>query len=368
MVGSLSRLRSSSNSRKQSHRAGSFLLRVVVSGGLLALLAWSVDLSALAGTFAKCSAQWWASALGVYVLAQTASTIRWKVLANTVGLHVSFGRLWLWYLQGSFFSLCLPTSLGGDVYKVMALGQRTRQTALAACSVVADRLCGLVAMVALVAASLAGQMLQVSIWWMLLLVPVCLATEVLVICSIFLVGSRASSHAGNWLLRWPGVAQVFVRLTPFRRRPEVLVATCAWAFAVQGLNVVAVALLGIGLGIEGSAYVYLTAVPLATLLSVLPLSLGGLGVREGGLAAVLAAYGIATATGLMLGVLWFSVLLTAGLLGGLLYAVAPVRAQTEGVPGERSATVGKPTSPPTLDQQPIHRQPAPQPEPLRQAG
>ena len=59
--------------------------------------------------------------------------------------------------------------------------------------------------------------------------------------------------------------------------------------------------------------------PLVSLLAMLPLSLNGLGVREGSLVLLLAPYGVAAPAAVALGLAWFAMTLALGLVGGLVY-------------------------------------------------
>ena len=52
---------------------------------------------------------------------------------------------------------------------------------------------------------------------------------------------------------------------------------------------------------------------------MLPVSVSGVGVREGGLAWMLASYGVGQGMGITLGILWFLVTVAGGLVGGLAY-------------------------------------------------
>ncbi len=80
------------------------------------------------------------------------------------------------------------------------------------------------------------------------------------------------------------------------------------------------------------------------LLAVLPISVGGLGVREASLAALLAPFGAAPARVVAVGLLWQSILFTSGLLGGLFMMVLSRSRRREveahkGVPGASAGTV-----------------------------
>ena len=59
--------------------------------------------------------------------------------------------------------------------------------------------------------------------------------------------------------------------------------------------------------------------PLAKVASLLPISLGGLAVREATLAALLVPFGVRPSAGVAVSLVWQSVLIAGGLMGGLLW-------------------------------------------------
>jgi uncharacterized membrane protein YbhN (UPF0104 family) len=61
--------------------------------------------------------------------------------------------------------------------------------------------------------------------------------------------------------------------------------------------------------------------PLAKIASLMPISLGGLAVREASLAALLLPFGVPVATSVVCSLLWQTVLITGGLAGGVIWLV-----------------------------------------------
>jgi uncharacterized membrane protein YbhN (UPF0104 family) len=144
---------------------------------------------------------------------------------------------------------------------------------------------------------------------------------------VTLVGTRIMFA----LLNWPAgripehhpIAHMLERLMPYHHHPYVFWSGIGWSMVVQGLNVLTVMALGHALGLDLPAAAYCVAVPLVSLMTALPISLNGVGVREGGLVWVLAPYGVSEAQGIALGLLWFSVTVATGLIGGLVYLLGP---------------------------------------------
>ncbi len=322
----------SSSSRPKRRGGWGIVLRIGVTAVLLGLLAWGLDLGAAGGTLANSLWGLVALALVANLASQVVTTVRWWRLVAALDLPVRYSTLFLWYFHGMFFSLCLPTSIGGDVYKAVRLGQATQRLGLATCTLLADRAIGLSALVII---GLAGLLTQTLGWNALGML-----TAILGLSLIFGV----LGFAALWLLPpvarfLPGghvVASRLAQLAPYRDSPVVLSAAYGLSLIVQLLNVATVALLGAAVGLPVPWEAYFMAVPPVILLAALPLSIGGLGVREGALAVALASFGVTHEQGLAVGVLWFVVLLACGLLGGAIYLLAPA---APGAPAELPETL-----------------------------
>jgi len=87
--------------------------------------------------------------------------------------------------------------------------------------------------------------------------------------------------------------------------------------SVQGTYVVLTALLGITCGLRLPLRVWLFAWPLAKIAAVMPITQGGIGVREAALVVLLAPFGAPASQVLATGIVWEGVIITAGLLAGL---------------------------------------------------
>jgi uncharacterized membrane protein YbhN (UPF0104 family) len=101
-------------------------------------------------------------------------------------------------------------------------------------------------------------------------------------------------------------------------RKAALAACFLLSLSIQGVFVWLNVLLADASGVEAPAAAWLFAWSASKLLAVLPISVGGLGVREASLAALLAPFGAPPARVVAVGLLWQSILLASGLLGGLI--------------------------------------------------
>jgi glycosyltransferase 2 family protein len=257
----------------------------------------------------------WIAALAIYLCSQVASGWRWAELARPLGFNFSRLRFMQLYFEGMFFNLCLPSSIGGDVLKAYWLAPTTAGRVLAGCTVLADRAVGVVGLCVIGTTALIARAFGISVAPALLL-GVGLLVAALAAVSL---GLRVWKWLAGFLPANGRAARLAEKLMPYHRRPEVLRRSIGWGMVVQGLNVLAVAEIGHAMGLGIPLGAYCIAVPAVALLTCLPVSIGGVGVREGGLAWMLASYGVSEEMGVTLGLLWFLTAITGGMVGGLVY-------------------------------------------------
>src|SRR5262249_2033032 len=131
------------------------LLRLVVSVSLLAWLGWRTDWAQVGVAFRHLRLGLWLAAVGLYVVTQCVSSLRWQLLARPLGFTPSLARCTAFYFIGMYFNLFLPTSVGGDVVRAMYLSGGPGRRLNAFLSVFLDRSTGLLVLLALACVAVA---------------------------------------------------------------------------------------------------------------------------------------------------------------------------------------------------------------------
>ena len=305
----------------------SLLLRVAVTVGLMAWAIvgigkgkpaegeqtedkWRLFLDLLA----EAEWSWWLAALAVTLVGQVVAGMRWAALARPLGFDFPNRFFVRRFFEGMFFSLCLPSSIGGDVVKAVRIGSSTRLRLLAGCSVLADRLTGLSALAVLVGTAVIARNNSLG-------TPATAAVFAGLLAAVLAGFGLALAMLDRVHAALPeGSARDFVaRLLPYRQRPSLVLLAVGWSFVVQLAGVAAVVLVARALGVVQPALVWLSVVPLVALAMVLPISLGGFGVRENTIEYLLRGYGVSPEAGVAIGLLWGMCTLLAGLVGGVLF-------------------------------------------------
>ncbi|NDY42762.1 flippase-like domain-containing protein [Dissulfurirhabdus thermomarina] len=284
-----------------------------MSLGLLAWLVSRVEPGELAASFGAVPAGAAAAALALYLGSQLASSLRWFLLAGALGFGGAWRRYLGAYFAGMFFNLFLPTSIGGDVWKVFWLAGGEPRRLRAAATVLADRALGFAAMFLLgaLAVTAADPGAAARFRWPLVGAAAAAA------------GLAVLAAAAPGLLRrlFPASAGRLQALEELARHPARVGAAFGLSLLLQGLCMGAVAVLGRGMGLAPPVAFYYAVFPLIALASLLPVSFNGIGVREGGFVFFLGIEGVPAGQALTLGLTFFGVQVAASLLGGLAYGV-----------------------------------------------
>ena len=95
--------------------AGSFWIRLLVSAGLLAIVATQIDFHALRGQLSGASWGWFAAAVAVLFVSFVVGALRWHIFLGAAEVGSSRGQAIRAYLIGAFTTNFLPSQIGGDV-------------------------------------------------------------------------------------------------------------------------------------------------------------------------------------------------------------------------------------------------------------
>lgn len=300
-----------------------FLGKLFVSALLLAFLFWRADRAAFLRTVRALPLKVFLVCLSLYAFGHVISAVRWQRLLVAEGIRLPLVRLTLVYFEGAFFNLFLPTLIGGDIVRGYAIYKITRGHDASIASILVDRLSGFAALItiALVALALAyGEVRDPQVASMILAVAAAFGLTIAV-----LLTDRVKERASG-LLRLVGLARFQAKLQGmvealhrYRGHPGALGQALLLSTVLQALIIVAYYLIGAGLNLGVPIAYFFLYVPLITVVAMLPVSVAGLGVREGGAVYFFAKVGVDAASALTMSLAWFSLTLIVSSLGGLAF-------------------------------------------------
>lgn len=290
---------------------------------MLALLLPRVHLSSLLPEWGVRTGVLLVGALAVTLFGIVLATLRWRQVLTALGLRARTSSLFSHELAGLFVGNFLPSTIGGDVLRVTRLSAENGDRPDSFASVVLERLTGwlvlpLITLAAMaVNPNLAGLGAASAVAVALSVTTLVLLLVVLVMAASPRLGGRLADRAG-WQ-RFLGA--VHLGLARLRRRPGAAASVLLVGFAYQLVVVAAAFLAARALGLAVGPTAILAFMPAVAIAQVLPISLGGLGVREGAFALFLNPLGVETSEAVALGLLVYGLNLAVSLLGAPAFAV-----------------------------------------------
>jgi uncharacterized protein (TIRG00374 family) len=251
------------------------------------------------------------------------NAVRWAILSLPLGLPQHWGDYIKLYFVGAFFNAFLPGVIGGDVVKAYYLSRDTRQLARSTSSVIMDRNVGVggLLLVGCVASLLHPVSLDDT--------PLAPVLAVLLAGYVLLNWAILSPRVHNFsigLLDRVGVTMVSRRLhnlfnafSVYRRHRRRLGLMLALAAGIHLLSYVAIFFIGESIGATIPLYYYLIFIPIVAIISMLPISIGGLGVRETAFLTLFGSAGLSAERSVSLSLLWYAMLLLGGIPGIVIY-------------------------------------------------
>ena len=264
-------------------------LRVAISLAIIAGLIWKLSPGDLADTL-RHSDPWLMLLAAVMMIAvQALVIIKWRVLLLARDVRLAGTELVRAYCLGNLLSNVLPTAIGGDVYRVYRVQRNAgARAADVTMSVLYERATGFGAMTCLGALGAAFYYANAGLG-LLALVAGAIAAGVLA-----LVLPRVPFP----VLRHDH----FLRNLIAHRRELVAVYTMlVFSLAIQALNITTLAVAGRSLGIHISWWYWAFAIWVEAMAALLPITLGGLGVRESSFSALVKHAGGTAAQGASVG-------------------------------------------------------------------
>ncbi|KPL18708.1 MAG: hypothetical protein AMJ92_06885 [candidate division Zixibacteria bacterium SM23_81] len=297
--------------------------KILVSVGLLVFLIYKAGLSEIFLVAQSADIVMLLLALLVYSSTIVLISWRWKLLLMSQQAALPFGQVLSLYFIGFFFNNFLPTSIGGDIYRALGAGQNSGKRAISAASVLVERLLGMLAVAALAILAVTLVVHQVADAYIRALA---LGFGAVIVLLLILFFNRRTLKFLELLARkvslW-GLGQKLLRLYQalalYQRQKGVLILVFLISIAYQLMIVIFSYLVGFSLDLGISLRYFMLCVPVTVIISLVPISINGVGVRETGYVFLLSKIGHSGSEALTLSLLIYGLSLLASLVGGIFY-------------------------------------------------
>jgi len=266
-----------------------------------------------------------AAVAGLFALTAV-HALRWSIVLSTLGQKLRYLAAFKMVLVGLFFSQFLPSSIGGDAYRMWALRHTGIPLGRGTSSIIVDRMFGLGATLLVATAALPA---------LHDVLPSAAFRSALWVCA----SALAASAAVVVLLRFtPYVPEdVDMRGRPFSRAvrrfgndartilrsPVALSQALGLSLSVNIAVSLCVWLIARSLAAETSALAFVFVIPVVVLVSTIPISIAGWGVREAAMVVGLGWVGMTSSAALAVSIVFGLALIAIGVVGGVVSLISP---------------------------------------------
>jgi hypothetical protein len=297
-------------------------LKLAFSIGLLTWLLLRSDLGQILASIQRLSGTTIGCVMAIVVVELGIASLKWWLFVP----HQRLLRIFKLTLIGIFYSIVLPGQIAGEAVKAYRLGAGQRDAEEVAASVVVDKVNGMIGLLTLGILGAFSSRLAIP-KSLLVSFSAALAIGLVGLYSIRLPLLRRTTEALSRRVgaRWHGwdalanrFALFFAAWTRYSARPRLMIASMLLGMVYQLLAIAVILVLSPTFGIEIPPAEWLWIFAVVSLAVLLPLSVGGLGIREGAFVAVLGLMQVPSASALALSLTIFASQLAAALLGGVI--------------------------------------------------
>ena len=303
-------------------------LKLAVSAGLLWYLLSKADLEGFGDAFAATDIGLFAMAILFFALSNALGAVQWHLLLRGQALPISFRQSLVFYWIGVFFNNVLLGNIGGDALRIYDVKRLTGEGSGGAAATFVDRFIGLFSTctLALTAYLCVSHIRESEL--VAALFPVWLGL-------VLLLAMGLSRRVGTLLedrlivpLLPARVAELVSRLRRsivlYRHRVPLLI--CAWAVSlgVQLCRILVYWTAGLAVGLQVEVVYFVAFQPVAAVIAALPISIGGLGVRENVLVNLFTSIGSVESAALAMSLLGYAAGIIASLIGGIAFVMRRV--------------------------------------------
>ena len=316
---------------RKSKRQLFLVLKILFSSALMFLLYRRIPLDELKDVFASLEYIYFVPICLLLFMNAVLSALKWRLFLLADGIDIPLPQLTVTYWIGNFYNLFLPSSIGGDSYRIYDIGQQSRDSVRTAASVFADRFSGFLALVSLslISSVLVAQefnnlfflLAPLLIFFLMLVLLVALVKEK----PIKILFSLTRLDRFSVLVKL--TEKFFRSFQCYGADRKLLGQVMLISFIFQLSVITVIYLLALSLHASVAFFYFSAFVPLITLMEALPVSVFGLGLRDMGYVFFFGWVGM---TGMQTRTLALLVLATSvgySLIGGLMYILRLVTSQ-----------------------------------------
>lgn len=298
----------------------SFFVKLTVTSAICSIILWTVDWFAIFKGLQESNPVLIFTVFVLMLLSVTISAYKWQVILSIHDVNFDFRKLHQYYFVAMFLNNLLPSTIGGDGYRIYKTLDNSKSKSSAVVAVFVERITGVLALLFL--GYIGGIISFAQGRDSLSRIVVVIGTIALIIL-ISLIYYAIKFKSPNFLLRRGGYQKIIYTIIShvedYRRKPykslEFILISILFQIHSLGFNFLAIVALGKMCSIFNLAVV----VALTNVIATLPISINGIGLMEGSFMYLIGKYNIDSETALLAIIIIRALLIPISLIGGVFY-------------------------------------------------
>jgi len=303
----------------------SVLLRISISIILLVFLFSQVDKKVLFEVIRGANKPLLSIGLLIFFFNYLFCLIRWIMLLKAADIHLPLKRIVISFSGGVFFNLILPSTIGGDLMRSLDLAAHTKKPKEIVATVLLDRLSGYIGLVLMAVAAL-------SVGWKMvrdnsIIFSIGIITLLLVAILLVLFNNTIYSRINGFLgASGAGRIKEMIRslhqeIHIFRNHRKMILKNIGLSLLVQLTSPLSFYFIALALNIKIDLIYFFVYLPIIGAITLLPISIGGLGLRDASTIFFFAKAGVTKDLAFAMSLISFVFVIFYGAVGGLIYVL-----------------------------------------------
>lgn len=300
-------------------------VKIIFSACLIAYLLHRIGLQIIADQFRSMDTAWLVGALILFTASHFLGSYQWWVLLREHNIRITWRKAVSFYFIGLFFNNFLISNLGGDFFRMLDVRRHSNNGTGAVATVLLDRFAGLFILSGLAVLSMLWMLFQKNIHSFLHL-PLIVLLAVWVLTLLLLFNEKFARPLA-WMIGRivPNIIkakarEVYRTIHDFGRRSRLLVRILLVSLVVQSARILTHYFLARALGVAISPMYFFLFIPIVAIMASLPVSLGGLGIREQTGVVLFGLVGIAASQAFSIEFAAYLVAVISSIPGGIVFA------------------------------------------------
>ncbi len=297
----------------------SLLFRLVVSASLIVFVFSKIDLKNIINCLKEANIFLLFISLSLHFVGALLGSSRWRVLLSSYGIDTPHRKLYKLYMIGSFFNTFLPTSVGGDAVRMYKVSSLTDKRAQAVTSVFIERFIGMLILYIISFFSYSFYFRfkeERELFFAILLLLLSSISFILFILSP--ISEKILKIVPSPFLK-EKLDKIHYSLKYPVKETKNLLKVFAYTTLLQINVVIYYFIISIAIKIKLSIVYFFILIPIILTVTMLPITIGGIGLREGGFVFLFSKFGVSPEKALTLSLLAYFISIIFAGFGGLVY-------------------------------------------------